>query len=204
MAGAFLMRNRRRKARVFRERVNPMREYDDLEFRQRFRLSKNLVQELYDQIGPDLEPLTHRNHAIPAMNQICTLRYYATGSFQRAVGDTCGISRPSASQYIKRVTDAICGLKQRYITFPRTVAEQQGTKEAFYEIAGMPNVIGAVDGTLINIIAPNENEHVYVSRKGSHSLNILAVCDPKMKYVYMQLPVTPAPPMTHSFGITVT
>ena len=48
----------------------------------------------------------------------------------------------------------------RYITFPLTREEQQKTKE-FHELAGMPNVLGAIDGTLINIVAPTEDENIY-------------------------------------------
>ena len=50
----------------------------------------------------------------------------------------------------------------RYITFPLTREEQQKTKEEFRELAGMPNVLGAIDGTLINIVAPTEDENVHI------------------------------------------
>ncbi|XP_052233277.1 putative nuclease HARBI1 [Dreissena polymorpha] len=46
----------------------------------------------------------------------------------------------------------------------------------------MPNVIGAVDGTLIPIIAPSEAEEVYVCRKGYHAINVQAVVDHEMRF----------------------
>ena len=52
-------------------------------------------------------------------------------------------------------------------------------------MAGFPNVLGAIDGTLISIIAPKQYENLYVSRKGGHALNILAICDSKMKFSYV-------------------
>ena len=181
--------NRRRgarKERVFRTRINPLDEYDDTEIRKRYRLSRELIQELYDLIGRELEPRTRRNKAIPAINQICcALRYYATGTFQSVIGDSLGIHRSSVSLIVTRVTNAICRLMNRYITFPLTREEQQKTKEEFHELAGMPNVLGAIDGTLINIVAPTEDENVYVNRKGNHSMNILAVCNAKMLYTYV-------------------
>lgn len=42
----------------------------------------------------------------------------------------------------------------------------------FYEIAGMPCTIGAVDGTHILIKAPQDEEWNYVNRKGQHSINV--------------------------------
>ena len=44
--------------------LNPLDTYDDIEIVQRFRLSRQLILDLYDQIGHDLEPVTRRNHAI--------------------------------------------------------------------------------------------------------------------------------------------
>lgn len=41
----------------------------------------------------------------------------------------------------------------------------------FYQKFGMPGVIGAVDGTLICIIPPKENEEQFFSRKHCHSIN---------------------------------
>lgn len=52
----------------------------------------------------------------------------------------------------------------------------------FYEIAGFPKVIGAIDGTLIPIRAPHENEHLYVCHKGYHAINVMAVCDANMAF----------------------
>ncbi|XP_052073942.1 putative nuclease HARBI1 [Mytilus californianus] len=48
-------------------------------------------------------------------------------------------------------------------------------------MSGMPNVVGAVDGTLIPIIRPSEDEQIFVCRKNFHSLNVQAICDAKMK-----------------------
>ena len=45
----------------------------------------------------------------------------------------------------------------------------------FFKIAHMPRVIGAVDGSLISIRAPYNDEHMYVCHKGFHG--IMAVCN---------------------------
>ena len=46
------------------------------------------------------------------------------------------------------------------------------SKQQFYAEANFPGVVGAIDGTHIPIIAPNENEHLYVGRKGYHTINV--------------------------------
>ena len=40
----------------------------------------------------------------------------------------------------------------------------------FYSIAGFPRVIGAIDGSLIAIKGPDNEEHLYVCHKGFHAL----------------------------------
>ena len=42
-------------------------------------------------------------------------------------------------------------------------------------IISFPNVIGAVDGTFVPIIAPSVDEHLYVTRKGFHAINVQGI-----------------------------
>ena len=64
---------------------------------------------------------------------------------------------------------------------------QLGTKikRIFFTIAALPNVIGAIDGTLIPIIAPKDNEADFVCRKGFHAINVQAVADDFLRYAFL-------------------
>ncbi|XP_017482366.1 PREDICTED: putative nuclease HARBI1 isoform X1 [Rhagoletis zephyria] len=65
-----------------------------------------------------------------------------------------------------------------YIKFPSTVEEKQAVKEKFYQEFRFPGVIGAIDGSHIKLKTPSKDiEHVYVCRKGGHSINVQVVCD---------------------------
>ena len=61
----------------------------------------------------------------------------------------------------------------------------QERKSKFQEIDGFPNVIGAIDGTLIPIQRPTTNEHLYVCRKNFHAINCLAVCDANLFFLFV-------------------
>ncbi|XP_046544627.1 putative nuclease HARBI1 [Haliotis rubra] len=50
-------------------------------------------------------------------------------------------------------------------------------------MAGIPNVLGCVDGTFIRLMAPSENEADYLNRKGFHSLNVQMICDARYKFI---------------------
>lgn len=66
---------------------------------------------------------------------------------------------------------------------PRTQQETTAVKIGFMAIGNIPNVIGAIDGTLIPIRSVNGNEeHLYVCRKNFHAINTQAVCDAELRY----------------------
>lgn len=56
-----------------------------------------------------------------------------------------------------------------------TEEEKKAAKKHFFEKSGIPGVIGVVDGTHIQIIRPNKNEHLFFNRKLKHSINAMVV-----------------------------
>lgn len=146
MAAAFFILQQHRlirRERIFRDRMHPLDTYNDEEIKGRYRLNRDMIIELYELIHKHLEPHTKRNHAVPGLLQMfCALRYYACGSFQRVVGDGFGIHRSTVSRIVVRVTNAICRLTNRYISFPQRAQDFIRHKQAFHNIAGFPNVIG--------------------------------------------------------------
>ena len=90
------------------------------------------------------------------------------------VGDTLGISKMTVSYCIRDVSRALSALSPRYITFPEDNQSQQNTKTDFYNMSGFPNCLGAIDGTLIPILAPPA---AFVCRKGYHAINAQAICN---------------------------
>lgn len=169
----------------FCQRTNPL-DYDDVDFVSRYRLSKGTFQFLLEKISPNLEKETERNHAISSTEQFAAaLRYYACGSFQSVIGDTCGLSQPSIFRAISSVSKELDNLWDETIYFPVDSREIQTIKQAFYNIGKFPNVIGCIDGTHIPILKPNEYEWQYLNRKLYHSINVQAVCDYKGKFINM-------------------
>ncbi|KAL1492022.1 hypothetical protein ABEB36_012526 [Hypothenemus hampei] len=75
-----------RTQKVFRIRENHFQKWNDTEFFQRFRLSKNGVRFVLTYIANDIAHPTERNHALSAeMMLVFALRYYATGSFLQKI-----------------------------------------------------------------------------------------------------------------------
>ena len=152
--------------RIFRDRSNPL-ELSDQEITSKYRLDRQSILDLCDLLKEDLERPTRRSKSLSVSTQVfCALRYFAVGSFQQVVGDLHGVSKPSVSRAVHLVAAPLCRHVAEYIKFPQHQNEKRSTKEGFYNLARFPNTLGAIDGALIPIIAPQEDEHLYVCRKG--------------------------------------
>ena len=168
--------------RVFRDRTNPLDTLNDEEIRSRYRLDRPRILSLCELLTPHLTRPTNRSQALPVSLQVMTaLRYFATGTFFSLSGDVHGVTKMSVSRCVHPVAAALCQYRNRFITFPMSEMHQRQVKADFYEIANFPNVLGSIDGTLIPIKGPSTDEHLYVSRKGFHALNVQVVNDAKLK-----------------------
>ncbi|KAF9405831.1 hypothetical protein HW555_000653 [Spodoptera exigua] len=84
-------------------------------------------------------PKSQRNQAVPTKTSLLlTLRYLATGSYLRSAADFCGVSPPTASRIVKKVTEAIAQLRTVIIKFPDNLSTLQ---DGFYEIASFPRTL---------------------------------------------------------------
>ena len=135
-------RIRRQGLRALRDRTNPLEIYDGNQFLQRFRISKETFLELLGLLTPELQRPTRRCKALsPAIQLAIALRFYATGSFQLVIGDTCNVSQASCCRVIHRVTDAICNRKRHFTKFPHTHGERREVMVGFNNIQDFPELL---------------------------------------------------------------
>lgn len=129
------------------------------------RMPRDAVLELHDMLYADLARSTNRSAAIPVETQILVaLEFFSSGSFQWTVSQCTGLSQPSISRIISLVTEALCRHINLFIKFPTTNAELQKEKQSFHALAGIPNVVGCIDGSHILIQAPAQDVP-YINRK---------------------------------------
>lgn len=163
--------------RRIRNREDIFSKYDGEEFRLRYRISKSAAIHICDQL--DLEPITHRNKAIDGKTQllIC-LKFFATGSFQQ---DLTNVHKSTICRIVQKVTLKLARLAPVLIRMPER-EELRRVAEDFYEIAGFPRVVGALDCTHIKIISRGGFlAEMFRCRKGYFSINVQVVCDAKLK-----------------------
>ena len=126
------------------ERKNPMVNFDDEEFKARYRATKETIRELSE----DLQPFIHEPHKSWGLTRIgkllMAIRFYATGSIEIVLSDYFGVSQSTPSQIITEVTDAICKLAPAWIKYFDALNIVQ---ENFYNLQGFPRIVGCIDCT---------------------------------------------------------
>ena len=163
----------------FRRR-DVLQELSDAELIKRYRLDKdgilfvtNLVRDVLSSNSRRGNPLT------PEMKVILTLGYLATGQMQVCSSDDLGPSQPSISRAITQTIEALAdtNVLKQFIEFPITTDVVAAKKADFISIADFPDVVGVIDGTHVRIVAPKEEEGIYLNSKGYPSINVQVVFD---------------------------
>lgn len=169
-----------RRERHFRDRFDPLQNFDALELYRRFRFDRDGILFITDIVKDDISPATARNHSLPPHLQVMiALRYYATGKMQLCSGDNFNVDQSTVSRVIQRVTNSLNNPNcvKRFISFPITADVIRKHQADFYAVARFPGVVGAIDGTHIRIIRPSTHEPEFVNRKNFHSINVQIVVD---------------------------
>ncbi|KAL1488994.1 hypothetical protein ABEB36_014773 [Hypothenemus hampei] len=126
-----------------------------------------------------LKPSNRGLPLLPIHQLLVTLRYYATGNFQLVSGDLLGISQPTISRIIKRVSETIASNLRQYVRFPE---DSHGNMLKFYTYRQFPNVSSCIDGTHIPIKNPGGNiGEVFRNRKRIFSINVQVACGPNLE-----------------------
>ncbi|MGH0119901.1 UNVERIFIED_CONTAM: hypothetical protein FKN15_059829, partial [Acipenser sinensis] len=117
------------------------------------------------------------------------LAFYTTGSFQRTLSYATGISHCAVSRGVQEVTAALVKHAVKIIIFPLSGELQQQTKQRFLAKCGFPKVLGQIAHDR-QLQAPMQNSHLYINRKGVHSVNMQVVCDADniITHVYANYP----------------
>uniref|UniRef100_A0A8C5PS95 Putative nuclease HARBI1 n=1 Tax=Leptobrachium leishanense TaxID=445787 RepID=A0A8C5PS95_9ANUR len=170
-----------RAPRVVRERVT-LDGMTDAQIVETYRLNRQQLNDLYELLKDDLEPRKCMRTAIPGMSKmLCCLHFLASGSFQTAEGRMGGVAQSSFSKVLFNFLKAMRDKCHQFIGFPTTPQGWRKLKRGFFELGGIPNVVGAIHCTHIVMRAPANQGQVYMNRKNVHSLNVQVVCDAKMR-----------------------
>ena len=131
--------------------------------------------------GADLEPYitlqdTRFRQAIPSRVRLLTfLHHVMLGASYVVVSPQYGIAPSTVSKCVHQVTSAI--LQHMWSAYIRLPTVEQGLRSmtAWELQTHIPGIIGAVDGTHIQIRRPSKDGERYFNQKGFYSLNVQGI-----------------------------
>ncbi|XP_034944035.1 protein ALP1-like [Chelonus insularis] len=100
----------------------------------------------------------------------------------RTFSERFDVSISSVFRIIRRVADFLLYKSPDIIKWPQN-GQIPNITNKFQLIAGMPNVIGAIDCTHVKIVTPKVNSRDFYNRKKYHSINLQGVVDPEMRFI---------------------
>ncbi|XP_069059580.1 putative nuclease HARBI1 [Pleurodeles waltl] len=142
-----------------------------------YQLNQESFVHLLHHIAPHITTRVKTTTPIPPMTKLLTvLHMLASESFQITGAQLAGVSQPSFLVLLPKVLDASIRLTPD-ICFPNTQRLQQEAKKGFYQIAGFPHVLGAMDCTHVQLVPPAAKERLYRNHKHTHPINVQDIVD---------------------------
>lgn len=152
-------------------------------YKQQHRVSVAVVDYLERKLGEVLRYKTTRNQALSPRHQILLfLHFLGTNSFYHVLRDARGPSHMTVCRVVHRVAQALVQLKDKVIGWPHDTSK---ICRKFYEIARFPSVCGCIDGTHVQVQPLRDVEADFVNRHHTHSLNVLAVAGPDLRFYHV-------------------
>ena len=153
--------------------------FSDEQWRENFRVSRETFNYLCLELKGEIKKKdTKLRQAVSVERRVAiTLWRLATNGDYRSIGHMFGVAKGTVCVIVNDVCQAIVKvLLTRYVKFPSGVQLKKVVNE-FEARFGFPQCVGAVDGTHIPILAPQQCAKDYYNRKGYHSILMQAVVD---------------------------
>ena len=161
--------------------------YENNIWREHFRISRQTFRFVCDLVRPHLARQdTNMRKAIPVEKRVAVALWrLATGNSYRSTGLVFGVGRCTAMNLKDEFCSALLMSANDFIKFPKGEAETKRAIQAFQEISCFPQVVGAIDGSHIPIIAPKIDPNDYYNRKQFHSIVLQGVADADGRFIHV-------------------
>ncbi|XP_025154758.1 putative nuclease HARBI1 isoform X2 [Harpegnathos saltator] len=169
----------------FKNYMDVVHSFTNDEFKTHFRLKRSTFAFLLELLQPELcKRDRYGRHPISPEKQLLLANWFiSTPNSYRCVSDRFGVGISTAWRSVQKVVNALYKKVATFIHWP-TVEEAEHSIETIKRNHDFPGVIGAIDGTHIKIIAPQNNSDSYINRKRFYSIQLQVVCNEQLQFIH--------------------
>ncbi|XP_074101041.1 uncharacterized protein LOC141528733 [Cotesia typhae] len=144
-------------------------------------MSRESIEELENAIRPHILNI---DDDIPLQKKILlTIWILATPDSFRSVADRFGLPKSNADLIFKEIVDILSNLLPQFVRWPDANEWEIIEAEFLSKPGGFPGILGAIDGSHIEILQTPGNANDYYNRKETHSIILQGTCDHKGKFI---------------------
>ena len=166
-----------------------MSEYDNNRWVQMFRMSKAAVFSLSNILRPHVQKKdTRYRFAVPVVIRVAVTLFKLTHSASLFIcSEMFAVGKSTVSAILRDVVHVINDTLKHELSWP-TGERLRQTEHDFYNMCGLPGVVGAIDGTHVSISKPQHFPADYFYFKsGGYTLNCQAVVDSHKRFLDLYL-----------------
>jgi hypothetical protein len=164
-------------------------QYGEERWIQMFRMTKPAMFALSDLLKPHVEKQdTKYRLAIPVLVRVAVTLFKLThGASLLVYSEMFAVGKSTCSAILRETVWAINDCLRHEIKWPSGERLQQ-TQQDFQQLCGLPAVVGAIDGTHINISKPRHGaKDYYYFKSGGYTLNCQAMVDSNKRFLDLYL-----------------
>ncbi|XP_025077922.1 putative nuclease HARBI1 [Pomacea canaliculata] len=186
IAASLCQRKRKKPTRIRDYVERTVQEYCEVEFHQHFRMHRADFEVLCNWIGP----LLPKERTISLEKKtLATLWFLGNQESFRGIGNRFNLSKGSLRRVIHLICRTLASHQKKWIKWP-ALAEMHENASQFQAAAlhhllgaGFPGVIGALDGTHVQITAPSQHRDSFVNRKKDISIQMQVICNKSLLFL---------------------
>ena len=139
----------------------------DFQWKLHFRVHRETYEFICRLVALDIQREdTNFREAVPVAKQIVALLWkLGTCESYRSVGFSFGLGTSATFYMTESFMDALLSHLHDFIIFPETEEETRRQIAKFAANSDFQQIVGAIDGTFIKIIAPKDDPVTYICRK---------------------------------------
>ena len=139
----------------------------DFQWKLHFRVDRETFEFICHLVAPHIQrEYTNFREAVPVAKRVAaSLWKLGTGESYTSVGVSFGLGTSTTFYVTESFMDALLSHLYDFIIFPETEEETRRQIAKFATNSDFPQIVGAIDGMFIKIVAPKDDPVAYICRK---------------------------------------